>query len=136
MLHLQGLIPPPIRVLPEETQADIRMLWPNYKASIQSGVEFLFRLGKPGAIQHQCKLSLVGKKLPDSLYIHHSAEEQLPPLLRLIILAARQIVGELDYDLVKIALDGKKLSFLSYPEFESNAHPSLAYSVRVFLPTA
>lgn len=136
MLHLQGLTPPPIRVLPEEVQADIKMLWPSYKASIQAGVEFLFELGKPGAIQQQCKLSPVGKKLPDSLYIHRTAEEQLPPLLRLMILAARQIVGELDYDLIKIALDGKKLSFLSYPEFEDNAHPSLAYSVRVFLPTA
>ncbi len=32
-----------------------------------------------------------------------------------MILAARQIVGELEYDLIKIALDGKKLSFLRYP---------------------
>jgi DNA phosphorothioation-associated putative methyltransferase len=136
MLHLQGLRPPPIRVLPKEVQADIRMLWPSYKSSIQAGVEFLFELGKPGAIQQQCKQSPVGKKLPDSLYIHRTAEEQLPPLLRLMTLAARQIVGELEYDLIKISLDGKKLSFLCYPDFEDAAHPQLAYSVRVFLPTA
>jgi DNA phosphorothioation-associated putative methyltransferase len=53
-----------------------------------------------------------------------------------MILAARQIVGEVDYDLIKISLDGKKLSFLRYPDFEENPHPELAYSVRVFLPTA
>lgn len=136
MLHLQGLTPPPIRSLPEEVQADIKMLWPSYKVSIQAGTDFLFELGKPGVIQQQCKQSLVGKKLPDSLYVHCTAEGQLPPLLRLMILAARQIVGELEYDLIKIALDGKKLSFLRYPGFEDLPHPELTYSVRVFLPTA
>jgi DNA phosphorothioation-associated putative methyltransferase len=136
MLQLQGLTPPPIRMLPEEVQADIKMLWPSYKTSIQAGTDFLFELGKPGAIQQQCKQSLVGKKLPDSLYVHHTAEGQLSPLLRLMILAARQIVGDLEYDLIKIALDGKKLSFLRYPDFEDSPHPELAYSVRVFLPTA
>jgi DNA phosphorothioation-associated putative methyltransferase len=136
MLHLQGLRPPPIRSLPEGVQADIKMLWPSYKTSIQAGTEFLFELGKPGAIQQQCKQSLVGKKLPDSLYLHRTVEGQLPPLLRLMILAARQIVGELEYDLIKIALDGKKLSFLRYPNFEDSPHPELTYSVRVFLPTA
>jgi hypothetical protein len=51
-----------------------------------------------------------------------------------MILPARQIVGELEYDIVKIALDGKKLSFLRYPDFEDLPHPPLACSVRVFLP--
>lgn len=136
MLRLQGLTPPPIRALPEDVQADIRMLWPSYKASIQAGAEFLFQLGKPGAIEEQCKRSSIGKKLPDSLYIHRTGEPQLPPLLRLMILASRQIVGEIEYDLIKIALDGKKLSFLRYPEFEDSPHPELLYSVRVYLPTA
>ena len=136
MLHLQGLTPPPLRALPDDVQADIRMLWPNYKASIQAGADFLFQLGKPGAIEEQCKRSVIGKKLPDSLYVHRTAEPQLPPLVRLMILAARQIVGEMEYDLIKIALDGKKLSFLSYPDFEDSPHPELAYSVRVYLPTA
>ncbi len=136
MLRLQGLTPPPIRILPDEIQADIKMLWPSYKASIQAGTDFLFELGKPGIIQQQCKQAIVGKKLPDSLYIHKTAEAQLPPLLRLMILTARQIVGDVEYDLIKITLDGKKLSFLRYPDFEDIAHPELAYSVRVYLPTA
>jgi DNA phosphorothioation-associated putative methyltransferase len=136
MLRLQGLTPPPIRLLPDEIQADIKMLWPSYKASIQAGTDFLFELGKPGIIHQQCKQAIVGKKLPDSLYIHKTAEAQLPPLLRLMILTARQIVGDVEYDLIKITLDGKKLSFLRYPDFEDIAHPELAYSVRVYLPTA
>ena len=104
------------------------MLWPSYKASIQAGTDFLFELGKTGAIQQQCKQSLVGKKLPDSLYVHRTAEGQLPPLLRLMILAARQIVGELEYDLIKIALDGKNCRSIVIPT--SKIHRILS------LPTA
>jgi DNA phosphorothioation-associated putative methyltransferase len=136
MLHLQGLAPPPVRSLHEEVQADIKMLWTSYKAAIQAGTEFLFDLGKPGRIQQECKDSAIGKKLPDSLYVHKSAESQLSPLLRLMILTARQIVGEIDYDLVKIAYDGKKLSFLAYQDFENTPHPTLTYSLRVYLPKA
>jgi DNA phosphorothioation-associated putative methyltransferase len=136
MLHLQGLAPPPVRSLHEEVQADIKMLWTSYKAAIQAGTEFLFDLGKPGRIQQECKNSAIGKKLPDSLYVHRTAESQLSPLLRLMILAARQIVGEIDYDLVKIAYDGKKLSFLAYQDFENTPHPTLTYSLRVYLPKA
>ena len=136
MLRLQGLTPPPIRILSDEVQADIKMLWPSYKASFQAGTDFLFELGKPGIIQKQCKQAIVGKKLPDSLYVHKTAEAQLPPLLRLMILIARQIVGDVEYDLIKISLDGKKVSFLRYQEFEDLAHPELTYSVRVYLPTA
>jgi DNA phosphorothioation-associated putative methyltransferase len=136
MLLLQGLKPPPVRSLPDDIQADIKMLWPNYKAAIDAGMAFLFELGRPGAIATQSKLSLVGKRLPDALYIHVSTEPQLPPLIRLMILTARQIVGELEYDLIKISLEGKKLSFLRYPDFEEMPHPELAYSVRVYLPTA
>jgi hypothetical protein len=77
MLRLQSLTPPPIRSLPEEVQADINMLWPSYKASIQAGTDFFYELGKPGAIQQQCKQSLVGKKLPDSVYVHRTAEGQM-----------------------------------------------------------
>jgi DNA phosphorothioation-associated putative methyltransferase len=136
MLRLQGLTPPPIRSLTGEVQADIKMLWPSYKAAIQAGMDFLFDLGRPGRIQQECKQSPVGKKLPDALYIHRSAEDQLSPLLRLMILTARQIVGEVEYDLVKIALDGKKLSFLAYQGFEEAPHPTLDYSVKIYLPTA
>ncbi len=136
MLRLQALTPPPIRSLSNEVQADVKMLWPNYKAAIQAGTDFLFELGKPGQIAEECKRAKTGKKLPDALYIHRSAESQLSPLLQLMVLTARQIVGEITYDLIKIATDGKKLSFLAYKDFDDSPHPELAYSLKVFLPKA
>ena len=53
-----------------------------------------------------------------------------------MIFAARQVVGQIEYDLIKISLDGKKVSLLRYRDFEDMPHPELIYSVRVFLPTS
>jgi len=60
----------------------------------------------------------------------------MPALLRLLIFAARQIVGEVAYDVLKIAQDGRVLSFLSYPDFDVDPHPALHHRVRVYLPKA
>jgi DNA phosphorothioation-associated putative methyltransferase len=136
MMRLQGMKAPPIRMLPPEVQADIKMLWTNYKAADEAGTAFLFRLGKPELIKEACLRAPIGKKLPEDFYVHKSAEGQLPALLSLLIFAARQVVGELDYDLVKIATEGRKVSFMRYANFEEEAHPRLLHSVRVYLPTS
>jgi DNA phosphorothioation-associated putative methyltransferase len=136
MIRLRGLKVPPFRKLPLETQADIRALWPSYKAAIEEGEAFLFQMGKPDVVRRICDMLAFGKKLPDDYYIHRSAEQRLPALLRLVVFAARQVVGETDYDIVKFSLDGRKVSFLRYAEFDEVPHPELRFSVRVYLPTA
>ena len=136
MMRLQGLKPVPFRALPPEISADIRMLWSSYSKALQESEEFLFQIGKADVIRASCQESPVGKKLSDALYIHRSAEEQIGTLLRMLVFAARQVVGEVDYNVLKIHTDGKKLSFLLYQDFDCDPHPALAYSVRVFLPRA
>jgi DNA phosphorothioation-associated putative methyltransferase len=136
MLHLRGVRPPRIRLLPAETQADIKLLWPSYKSAMEEGHEFLFSLAKPDFIREACLASPVGKRLPSDFYLHRSAEDTLPALLRVLLFAARQVVGDVDYNIVKISMDGRKVSFLNYRNFEENAHPELLHSVRVHLPTA
>jgi DNA phosphorothioation-associated putative methyltransferase len=76
------------------------------------------------------------KRLPADFYLHRSAEESLPALLRVLTFAARQIVGEVDYNVVKLSMDGRKVSFLKYKDFDEEAHPALLHSVRVHLPSA
>jgi DNA phosphorothioation-associated putative methyltransferase len=135
MLQLRGLRPPPVRLLPPETQADIKLLWPSYKSAMHEGQQFLFQLGKPELIRDACRSAPVGKRLPTDLYLHQSAEESLPALLRVLLFAARQIVGEVDYNIIKFAMDGRKISFLQYKGFNEDAHPELLHSVRVHLPS-
>jgi len=136
MLQLRGVRPPPIRLLPPETRADIKLLWPSYKSAMREGQHFLFQLGKPELIREACLSTPVGKRLPADFYLHRSAEESLPALLRVLIFAAREIVGEVDYNIVKFAMDGRKISFLKYKDFDEEAHPALLHSVRVHLPSA
>lgn len=135
MLRLRGLKPPPIRRLSDETQADLKSLWPSYKGALEEANAFLFRMGRPELVRDECARSPVGKLLPEDLYVHKSVEDRLPPLLRLILFAAGQIVGDVNYDLVKMATDGRKVSFLRYPGFDELAHPALESSLRVYLPT-
>ena len=136
MMLLQGLKPVPFRSLAQELQTDIRMLWPSYADVFPEAKKFLFGIGDPSTVRRFCEASSVGKKLPDALYVHCSAEEQLPAVLRLLLFAARQVVGDVEYNVAKISSDGRAISFLSYRDFEDDPHPALLYSVRVFLPRA
>ena len=136
MLFLRGVRPPRIRLLPAETQADIKLFWPSYKNAMEEGRQFLFSLAKPELIREACLAAPVGKRLPSDMYLHQSAEDTLPALLRVLLFAARQVVGDVDYNIVKISIDGRKISFLNYRDFEGNAHPELIHSLRVHLPTA
>jgi DNA phosphorothioation-associated putative methyltransferase len=136
MMHLQGLKAIPFRSLPHELRADIKMLWSSYSVALKEGESFLYQIGKPEIVRLACQNAPVGKKLPEDLYLHKSAEEQLGALLRILIFAARQIVGEVEYNVVKISTDGRKVSFLQYIDFEENAHPALLSSIRVYLPLA
>lgn len=136
MMRLQGLKAIPFRSLPHELQADIKMLWPSYSAALREGEGFLYQIGNPDIVRNACQKAPVGKKLPDDLYVHRSAEGQLGALLRLLIFAARQVVGEIEYNVLKISTDGRKLSLLQYDDFDQTAHPDLHYSVRVYLPRA
>jgi DNA phosphorothioation-associated putative methyltransferase len=136
MMLVQGLKPVPFRSLPQELQSDIRMLWPSYANVFPEATKFLFGIGDASTVRRCCETSCVGKKLPDALYVHCSAEEQLPAVLRLLLFAARQVVGDVGYNVAKISSDGRSISFLNYENFEDDPHPALLYSVRVYLPRA
>lgn len=136
MLHLRGIRPPPVGSLPSEVRADIKLWWRSYTKAIDEGREFLFQLGNPEQIRAACGAAPVGKRLPMDLYVHSSSEDMLPALLRVLIFAARQVVGDVEYNIVKLSMDGRKVSFLQYQDFDQDAHPCLRHSVRVHLPTA
>jgi len=88
-------------------------------------------LGKEGEVAKQGRASIVGKLLPEDLYVHKSAIEYVPGLLKLMLSLAESIAGKIESDLIKFSLHGKSLSFLYYPEFDSDPHPKLRGSVKV-----
>ena len=136
MIRLQGSKGMLFKMLPTDVQADIKSLWTTYQQSLKESEGFLFGMGKPELVKAAIDGVEFGKKLPEDFYFHLSQEPMLPPLLRLIVFAARQIVGDVECDLIKMTTDGRKVSFLRYPDFDRVPHPELNYSVKVYLPKA
>lgn len=136
MLRLQRLAAPTLGKLDRRVQADIRAIWNSYRSAREESETFLFSIGDPDAVRQACEAAPIGKQLPDDLYVHVSAQDELPALVRLVVYAARCIVGEVECDIIKVRKDGRGVSLLRYEEFDSDAHPRLSYSLRVNLPRA
>jgi DNA phosphorothioation-associated putative methyltransferase len=127
---------PPISKLPRGLQRDIREFFGTYKRACQQADELLFRAGQAEAIDEACQRAAVGKLLPNALYLHKSAVEAMEPLLRIYEGCARSYLGEIeDANLVKLHRFSGKVSYLAYPEFETDPHPRLVRSVKLNLRT-
>ena len=93
-------------------------------------------------IKNTLNASILGKRLPDALYIHYSAVTHLADLLQQYESFARQIFyanyqSELDqnsqFTLIKFNLNEPKISYLDYPDFDLDPHPALRQSTQVNL---
>lgn len=78
--------------------------------------------------------SPVGKQTPTSLYVHRSALGELPPLLQVYEGCARVLSGTIEHaNMVKLSVAQPQVSYLSYPRFDRDPHPTLSASVVVNL---
>ncbi|MCC7074556.1 MAG: DNA phosphorothioation-associated putative methyltransferase [Deltaproteobacteria bacterium] len=134
--RLRGLAYPKASMLANDVLADLRTAWGTYERAKAAAEEFMFLVGQSDAVNIACQASAVGKLLPEDLYVHRSAVAQLPALLQVVVEMGRLVVGPQEAEIVKIARDGRSLSFLWYPQFDEVAHPTLDKSLRVHLPRA
>jgi len=97
--------------------------------------EMLLSIDEPGAIENCCLQSSIGKKLPNAFYVHISAIEKLDPLLHLHYNRFLSIIGTQiePTNIVKFHTNESKISFLFYPEFDTDPHPPLHTSIQVDL---
>lgn len=120
--------------LPPAQQEDVRALFGTYAAAARAAEALLLEIGKPGAVDEAAGASKVGKLTPTALYVHRSALDQLPLLLRAFEGCGRGYLGDVDgANLVKLYRREPKLSYLSYPDFEHDPHPALSFSLNVDL---
>ena len=89
----------------------------------------------PNSLESSCQQSLIGKKLPNALYVHISAIEKLDTLLRLHYEKFSQIIatGTDGANIIKFHSDRPRISYLFYPHFDIDPHPALQASVQVDL---
>ena len=120
--------------LPATLSRDIRNLFGSYPAACARADRLLFATGKTDLIDLAACTSPVGKLTPSALYVHRSALPQLPTLLRLYEGCAQALVGTVDgANVIKLSVTGSQVSYLSYPHFANDAHPTLAAAVTVNL---
>lgn len=108
------------------TQRNVRAHFQSLKNATEVARRLLFAVGDLGTIALACRSSTVGKLTPSALYVHVDAYEHLPAVLKVYEACARRLVGEVPgANLLKLHRDAKKISYLSYPDFDSDPHPSL-----------
>ncbi len=118
---------PKFSQLQEIVRNDIKGLFGSYKAACTLADQMLFSIGDPEKIAQCCQQSQVGQKRSASLWVHVSALEQLNPLLRLYEGCANRTIGRLEAaTIVQFHIKKPKITYLFYPEFDSNPHPTLS----------
>ena len=108
----------------------------SYSQACRQADDLLFRSGNAEAVDEACKRATVGKLLPNALYVHREALDSLEPLLRVYEGCARAYLGEVEgANLVKLHRHSGKVSYLVYPDFETDPHPALLRSIKLSLRT-
>ena len=122
--------------LPLAVRRDIRAMFSTYSRACEEADVALLAIGDMDRVLRAARRSSVGKLTPSAIYVHESAVESLPPLLRLYEGCARGYIGRVDgANLIKLHTDEPKVSYLSYPDFDTDPHPTLAASMTVHLQT-
>ena len=118
--------------LPEVMQLDVRSLFGNYRRACAEADELLFSIGKQDIVSKACQASLLGKCTQEALYVHIDTVAGLPALLRVYEGCARAYVGSVEgANILKMHRQKPQVSYLSYPDFETDPHPALQESLKV-----
>ena len=127
---------PKLSALPSDLQQDIRAFFNSYQAACEQAEALLFSTGDMPRVDRLCRESKLGKLTPEALYIHRSVLPELDPVLRIYEGCAQAYIGHVeDANIVKLCRRAPRVSYLSYPDFDSDPHPALLSSLLVPLQT-
>jgi DNA phosphorothioation-associated putative methyltransferase len=116
------------------TRQDIRALFPSHKEACGRADRLLFAAGQLDLVDLAMRASEVGKETPAAHYVHIDAIYRLPALLRIYEGCAQVFIGSVeDANIVKLCRTEAAVSYLTYPNFDREPHPTLAESLRVDL---
>ena len=126
---------PKAKDIPQIMANDIKILFGSYRDFIKRTEFLLYSVGDNQIVAEAFKDCTIGKKLPDSHYIHPDYVDRLPAELQVLIGIAASLVGSIDgCNLIKLNKYKRKISFLTYENFDEVAHPALQYSLVVDIP--
>lgn len=116
-----------LKELPDDLRYDVRDLFGTYTNAKKKADELLFAAGNSDAVTTACVSAPVGKLTPEALYVHVSALGTLPPLLRVYEGCGRALTGAVEgTTIVKLHRLKAQVSYLQYPAFDRDPHPTLS----------
>ena len=128
----------PYKHLEPGLQRDIKAFFGDYAAAQAAARELLFHIADVEAIAQACRYAaehgLGWLEEGESLQLHTSLVEQLPPLLRIYVGCAAVLYGDYrNADLVKIHIGSGKVSLMRYDDFEGQPLPRMIERVKIKL---
>ncbi|KOP27928.1 DNA phosphorothioation-associated methyltransferase [Hapalosiphon sp. MRB220] len=122
--------------LSPEMRHDIKAFFGSYEEACEVADAKLFSLGKAGVVKAACEKSKIGKRTRSALYVHVSALCELDALLRIYEGCASRTIGRVDdATLIKFDTEKSQISYLLYPDFDTDPHPALKASIIIDLKT-
>lgn len=136
--HLQFEKRKPYRHLEDRLQRDIRSFFGDYNTAVADGRQLLFSLADIEAIGQACHTAAehgIGWLVDsESLQLHTSLVEQLPPILRAYIRCGTVLYGDVtSADLIKIHIRSGKLTLMKFDDFVGNALPRMTQRIKLNL---
>ncbi len=120
--------------LPHDIRLDVRAFLGRYTRACAAADELLFSAGDLDEVNAACQERTCGKLTRQGLYVHISALPHLSSILRVYEGCARGYFGHIEgANIVKLNRHKPQVSYLSYPDFDSDPHPRLASTLLVSL---
>ncbi|MDN0193913.1 DNA phosphorothioation-associated putative methyltransferase [Streptomyces sp. S.PNR 29] len=126
----------PFSSLPLSIQLDVRAFFSSYKEACQRSDRLLLKLRDGTYVRGAMNASVVGKLTPTALYVHRRALDHMPTILRLYEHCAAIAAGRPpQWTVAKLRHQGRAVSWLDYPDFDTDPHPRILSSYQVDLKT-
>lgn len=113
---------------------DLRALFGTYQEACVEADRLLLACGDQAMLYVNARSSKVGKQTPSALYVHCSAMAEIPPVLQVYEGCARVLAGTVDHaNMIKLSVTEPQVSYLTYPDFDRDPHPTLYSAITVNL---
>lgn len=125
---------PKFSQLDRSLATDIRAHFGTYQAVCLQADRLLLACGDLAMLYVNARSSKIGKQTPSALYVHCTAIAEIPPMLQVYEGCARVLAGAVEHaNIIKLSVTEPQVSYLSYPEFDRNPHPTLQSAITVNL---
>lgn len=113
---------------------DIRTLFGTYQEACIEADRMLLACGDQAMLYVNARSSKIGKQTPSALYVHRSAMAEIPPVLQVYEGCARVLAGTIESaNMIKLSVTEPQVSYLTYPDFDRDPHPTLRSAITVNL---